>query len=119
MGEALPKPGARNLGELRAGGYRPRSVKQEMRENVLRRARRDVKLGEHGGGGEERGLLPGILGYDETVLPQVAAAILSRHDLLLLGLRGQAKTRMLRAMVALLDEWIPVIAAEGVELRDD
>ncbi len=105
-------PAIGTLGELRAAGYRPRTVKQELRENVIRR----TAAGEP--------LFPAMIGYEETVVPQVAAAILSMHDVLLLGLRGQAKTRMLRSMVDLLDEWIPVIApgAGGdhpVELRDD
>jgi magnesium chelatase subunit I len=93
------------VGALRASGYRPRSVKDEMRENLIRKLR----------AGEE--LFPGIVGYAETVLPQIVNAILSRHDMLFLGLRGQAKTRILRALPSLLDEYIPTLA--GVELYDD
>lgn len=105
-------------GELRAAGYRYRSVKAELRENALR------KLGELGDAGVSS-LFPGVVGYEDTVVPQLVHAILSGHDTLLLGLRGQAKTRMLRAMVALLDEWIPVIAPAclarfgGTDLPDD
>ncbi len=105
-------------GELKAAGYRYRSVKSELRENALRR------LGELGAGGISE-LFPGVIGYEDTVVPQMIHAILSGHDTLLLGLRGQAKTRMLRAMVALLDEWIPVIAPAclarfgGSDLPDD
>lgn len=100
-------PGQRTLGELRAAGYRPRSVKAELRANAAAR----LSAG--------RTLLDGVRGYEDTVLPQIGAALLSRHDLLLLGLRGQAKTRMLRGMVELLDEWIPVIDDADVPLRDD
>src|SRR6266536_1902308 len=92
------------LGELRNSGYRIRSVKDEMRENLLARiARRDT-------------IFPGIHGYDRTVIPALHNAILSKHDVILLGLRGQAKTRILRSMTALLDERIAVI--EGCEIND-
>jgi magnesium chelatase subunit I len=100
-------PAIRTLGELRTSGYLPRSVKRELRENTAAALTR----------GEE--LFPGVRGYEDTTIPEIASALLSEHDLLLLGLRGQAKTRILRSMVHLLDEWIPVIAGEGVELRDD
>ncbi len=93
------------LGELRASGYRPRSVKEEIRENLR------AKLTA-----EER-LFPGILGYERTVIPGVVNALLSGHDFILLGLRGQAKTRILRALVTFLDDEIPVLA--GTELNDD
>ncbi|MCH7988554.1 MAG: magnesium chelatase, partial [Planctomycetes bacterium] len=93
------------VGDLKAGGYRVVSVKAEMRRNLLR------KLANR----EE--IFPGILGFEETVFPQVQNAILSRHDMLFLGLRGQGKTRMLRLLVNLLDDAIPVIA--GSEINDD
>jgi magnesium chelatase subunit I len=96
---------ARTVGELRASGYRIRSVKDEMRNNLIRK----LRTGEP--------LFPGIVGYDETVIPQVQNAILARHDTLLLGLRGQAKTRMLRMLVHLLDDTIPVVA--GSEVNDN
>jgi magnesium chelatase subunit I len=95
----------KTLGELKRSGYRPRTVKAEMRENALRM----IAAGEE--------LLPGIIGYEQTVLPELQNAILSRHDFILLGLRGQAKTRILRGLVRLLDEAIPVIA--GAPLNDD
>src|SRR5437867_5349850 len=98
-----PRPAT--LGQLKETGYRPCSVKDELRRNVIRKLR----------AGEE--LFPGILGYRETVIPQIVNGILSKHDLLFLGLRGQAKTRMLRLLPELLDEWIPVLA--GVEINDD
>jgi magnesium chelatase subunit I len=92
------------LGELRNSGYKIRSVKDEMRENLLAKiARRE-------------GTFPGIHGYDRTVIPALHNAILSKHDVILLGLRGQAKTRILRSLTALLDERIPLI--EGCEIND-
>jgi magnesium chelatase subunit I len=98
-----PRP--TTLGELKASGYRPRSVKEEIRQNL--RAKLAAK---------DR-LFPGILGYERTVIPGVVNALLSGHDFILLGLRGQAKTRILRALVGLLDAEIPVLA--GTELNDD
>lgn len=92
------------LGELRSSGYRDRSVKDEMRANLL------AKIA----GGEPS--FPGIHGYERTVVPAIHNAILSRHDIILLGLRGQAKTRLLRSLTALLDERIPVI--DGCEIND-
>jgi magnesium chelatase subunit I len=92
------------LGELRSCGYRTRSVKDEMRENLLRA----IAAGER--------TFPGIHGYDRTVIPAIHNAVLSRHDIILLGLRGQAKTMILRSLTALLDERIPVI--EGCEIND-
>ncbi len=95
----------RTLGQLRESGYRPVSVKQEMRRNLLAMLQR----------GDE--LFPGILGFEQTVIPQIVNGILSRHDLLFLGLRGQGKTRMLRMLTLLLDEATPVVA--GSEINDD
>lgn len=91
--------------ELKESGYRAIPVKLEMRRNLLAKLRNGEKL------------FPGIIGYDETVLPQVENAILSQHDMLFLGLRGQGKTRMLRLLVTLLDEQIPIVA--GSEINDD
>jgi magnesium chelatase subunit I len=98
-----PRPAT--LGQLKETGYRPVSVKDELRRNVIRKLR----------AGEE--LFPGIVGYRDSVIPQIVNGILSRHDLLFLGLRGQAKTRILRLLPELLDEWIPVLA--DVEINDD
>src|SRR6266849_71642 len=92
------------LGELRNSGYRVRSVKDEMRENLLAKIARREKI------------FPGIHGYDRTVIPALHNAILSKHDIILLGLRGQAKTRILRSLTSLLDERIPVI--EGCEINE-
>ena len=84
---------ASTLRALKDGGYRPRSVKAEIRANLLER----LRLGEPA--------FPGILGFDETVLPQLESALLAGHDLVLLGERGQGKTRLMRTLVGLLDEW--------------
>ena len=101
---ANPEGMPATLGELRAAGYRHRTVKQELRENLLAQLR----------SGEQR--FPGIVGYDGTVLPEVERAILAGHDMVLLGERGQGKTRLIRALVALLDEWTPVLP--GSELNE-
>jgi len=93
------------LKQLRDSGYQPRTVKQEMRANLILAIER----------GENR--FPGIVGYDKNALPQIENAILSGHDFILLGLRGQAKTRILRSLSRFLDEWIP--AVEGCEINDD
>ena len=96
---------AGTLGELKASGYRVRSVKDEMRANLIAK----LKSGER--------LFPGILGYDESVVPQIVNAILAKHNFILLGLRGQAKSRIIRQLTDLLDESIPIIA--GSEINDD
>jgi magnesium chelatase subunit I len=95
----------RTLRELKAAGYRHRSVKDELRENMIARLR------------AREPLFPGIIGYELTVEPQIVNAILSRHDFILLGLRGQAKTRLLRSLSRFLDEWVPAI--EGCPLNSD
>ncbi|HYX50325.1 MAG TPA: sigma 54-interacting transcriptional regulator, partial [Ktedonobacteraceae bacterium] len=95
----------RTIGELRESGYRVLSVKEELRKNLIQKIRK----------GEE--LFPGIIGYEETVIPQIENAILSGQDIIFLGERGQAKTRMARSLVNLLDEVVPVIA--GCEINDD
>ena len=96
---------AQTLGELKATGYRPRSLKQELRDNLIAKLNRREKI------------FDGVIGFDDTVLPDVERAVLSRHNILLLGLRGQAKTRIARLLVHLLDEYIPILA--GSELNDD
>src|SRR6188768_1199042 len=95
----------RSLGELREHGYRGRSVKEELRGNLLRRL------------SSEEPVFPGIIGYDETVIPSIENAILAGQDMCFLGERGQAKTRLARLLVGLLDEFTPVVA--GSELNDD
>ena len=95
----------RTLGALRQIEYRPVAVKDEIRRNVLRRLREGSEL------------FPGVVGYDRTVIPEIVNALLSRHDFILLGLRGQAKTRLVRGLVRFLDPWVP--AVEGSPFHDD
>ena len=107
----------RTLGQLRSSEYTPervaRSVKDELRDNLILRLR-DIAPG---GKSEGESLFPGIVGYDDTVIPQIVNAVLSRHNFILLGLRGQAKSRILRALTTLLDPHCPFVA--GSELRDN
>ncbi len=95
----------KTLGELKKSGYKPVSVKEEIRRNLVRKLQ------------DKEGTFPGIIGYEDTVIPDTERALLSRHNILFLGLRGQAKTRMARQMTDLLDEYIPVV--EGSEVNDD
>src|SRR5215468_5881921 len=95
----------RTLRELTASGYQSRPVKDELRHNLIKKLRAGEKL------------FPGIVGYDDSVIPQLVNAILSRHNIILLGLRGQAKSRIIRQLTDLLDEQIPIIA--GSEVNDD
>ena len=94
----------RTAGELRAAGHEPRGIKAEMRANLLAAMKSGTSA------------WPGIVGFDNTVLPQLERALLAGHDVVLLGERGQGKTRLLRTLVGLLDEWTPVI--EGAELGE-
>ncbi len=96
---------ASTLGALRRDGHHSRTIKQELRENLLTKLRNDETA------------FPGIVGFDDTVLPQLESALLAGHDLVLLGERGQGKTRLMRTLVTLLDEWMPVV--EGCEINDD
>ena len=94
------------LGALKASSkYAQRSVKDELRENLIRKLEK------------KKPLFPGIVGYEDTVAPQVVNAVLSKHNFILLGLRGQAKTRLIRMLTTLLDENVPYIA--GCEIHDD
>lgn len=97
--------GIQTLGDLKKAGYQSKSIKDELRDNL----RDKIKKGET--------TFEGVWGYENTVIPELERAILSRHNLNLLGLRGQAKTRLARLMVFLLDEWIPIV--EGSEINDD
>jgi len=96
---------ASTLGKLKKSGWVSRTVKQEIRENAVQRIREGSEL------------FPGVLGYDQTVIPQLENALLAGHDFIFLGERGQAKTRMIRGLVDLLDEWMPIVA--GSEINDD
>ncbi|MBV9666398.1 MAG: magnesium chelatase, partial [Actinobacteria bacterium] len=93
------------LGQLRESGWESLPVKEEVRRNAAERIRSGEPLVER------------ILGYEDTVLPQLENALLAGHDIIFLGERGQAKTRMIRALTGLLDEWMPIIA--GSEINDD
>ncbi len=95
----------KTLGELKKSGYTSRSIKDEIRDNLIVK----IKAKENP--------FPGILGYEDTVIPDTERALLSRHNMLFLGLRGQAKTRMARQMVQLLDEYVPIVS--GSEINDD
>src|SRR5258706_12713282 len=95
----------KTLGELKAAGYRHRSVKEEIRENLIRKLQ------------NKESTFPGILGYEDSVIPDTERALLSQHNILFLGLRGQAKTRMARQMIDLLDEYIPIVA--GHEINEE
>lgn len=95
----------KTLGQLKASGYQPRSIKEELRANLIATKRKGTNIFE------------GIWGYEDTVIPDIERAILSRHNINFLGLRGQAKTRMARSMTELLDEYIPVI--KDAPLNDD
>src|SRR5437879_13830216 len=92
----------RTLGELKRTNYRSVGVKEEMRANLLRK----LASGET--------IFPGIIGFDDTVVPQICNAILSRHNFILLGLRGQAKSRILRSLVNLLTEEVPFAEGDGI-----
>ena len=110
---ATPRPGEHKppadlpgaLADLRASGWESVPVAEEMRRNTAKR----IAAGET--------LVPGVLGFEDTVVPQLENAILAGHDIILLGERGQAKTRVIRSMVGLLDEWLPIVA--GSEINDD
>src|ERR1700750_864457 len=95
----------KTLGELKKSGYKPKNVKEELRDNLIRKLR------------NKEITFPHIVGYEDTVIPDVERALLSRHNILFLGLRGQAKTRMARQMTELLDEYVPVV--EGSDINDD
>jgi magnesium chelatase subunit I len=99
------KPSITTLGQLKSSGWKSRSVKDEIRENTVRAIRSGTPL------------VSGIMGYDDTVLPQVQNAMLAGHDVVFLGERGQGKTRIIRSLTGLLDEWMPIVA--GSEINDD
>jgi magnesium chelatase subunit I len=98
-------PNIATIGQLKESGYQPKSIKQEVRDNLISKIKNREET------------FPGILGYEDSVIPDTERALLSRHNILFLGLRGQAKTRMARQMIDLLDEYIPVIA--GSDINDD
>src|SRR5690606_36374602 len=95
----------KTFGALKEAGYTPKSIKEELRQNLIHKIQRGETAFE------------GVHGYEDTVVPELERAILSKHNINLLGLRGQAKTRLARLMVNLLDEYIPIV--EGSEINDD
>ena len=95
----------RDLGSLRASGWKSRTIKSELRQNAIGLIRAGADL------------FPGVLGYEDTVIPQLEHAVLAGHDVIFLGERGQAKTRLIRSLTKLLDEWMPIVA--GSEINDD
>ena len=99
-------PPIRTLAELQAAGWQPRSVKQELRENFLRAL------------ASREPLFPGMIGYEDTVIPEISLAILAGHDLLFLGEKGQGKSRLMRMLTRYLDEWIPYLAHPEIPLHD-
>jgi len=100
---ALPK--IKTLAELKASGYQSKSIKDELRDNLIVHLKNKTTVFE------------GIHGYEHTVIPELERAILSKHNINLLGLRGQAKTRLARLMTQLLDEWMPIVS--GSDINDD
>ncbi len=98
------KPAPRTLGELKASGYQPLTIREELRKNVIARLQ------------AAQPLFPGIVGYEDSVVPKIENAILAGHDMILLGERGQGKTRIIRALVELLDEYLPIV--RGSEVND-
>lgn len=105
MTAPIPAPTIATLGELRDSGYTPRSIREEMRDNLVQALTNGTDL------------FPGIQGYEDSVLPSLENAILAGQDIILLGERGQAKTRLARSLIALLDEWTPIVS--GSEVNDD
>ena len=101
----MSKPKINTLGELKKTEYQPIKIQQELSKNLRYKLKNGLKS------------FDGLIGYDNTVIPDVERAILSGHNINLLGLRGQAKTRLARQMTYLLDEWVPIIA--GSEINDD
>ncbi|MGE8425851.1 MAG: magnesium chelatase, partial [Sphingobacterium siyangense] len=93
------------FGALKTSGYKPKTIKEELRQNLITK----IKAGET--------VFNGVYGYEDTVIPELERAILSKHNINFLGLRGQAKTRLARLMVNLLDEYVPVV--QGSEINDD
>ena len=101
---STPLPKAQTLGELKRSGYRPLPIREEMRKNLIAALEGRTPL------------FPGMIGYEESVVPQIENAILAGHDMIFLGERGQGKTRIIRSLVDLLDEVVPIV--KGSEVAD-
>ena len=105
LDKIMEKPTIKTLGELKSSSYQPKNIQEELAQNLRARIRKGIPS------------FDGLIGYENTVIPDVERALLSGHSINLLGLRGQAKTRLARKMIDLLDEWIPIV--EGSEVNDD
>ena len=105
LDKIMEKPTIKTLGELKSSSYQPKNIQEELAQNLRARIRKGIPS------------FVGLIGYENTVIPDVERALLSGHSINLLGLRGQAKTRLARKMIDLLDEWIPIV--EGSEINDD
>ena len=105
LDKIMEKPTIKTLGELKSSSYQPKNIQEELAQNLRARIRKGIPS------------FDGLIGYENTVIPDVERALLSGHSINLLGLRGQAKTRLARKMIDLLDEWIPIV--EGSEINDD
>jgi magnesium chelatase subunit I len=110
-----PQPAVRDLASLRASGWRSRSVKEELCANFEGALAEACRRGEGGAAT----LFPGIVGYDDTVLPELAMAIIARHDILFLGEKGQGKSRLMRMLPRFLDEWVPYLDIPGCPVHED
>ncbi|MFM7807280.1 MAG: magnesium chelatase, partial [Planctomycetota bacterium] len=108
-------PSIRTLAALRASGWKSRTVKEELRGNFQQALAQAVASGQGGASS----LFPGIIGYDDTVLPDLATAIIAGHDLLFLGEKGQGKSRLMRTLPNFLDEWLPYIDLPGCPVHED
>src|SRR5436190_22920246 len=104
---SLAAPAPTTLGELRKTGWRPRPVKAELRDNLVAALRSDEDL------------FPGIVGYESTVVPEIVNAVLAGHDMLFLGEKGQAKSRLMRTLVRFLDPWVPYLDVPGCPVKED
>lgn len=111
MPHTIPNQLPKTLAELRESGWRSRSVREELRSNLIAHLERSRETGEP--------LLPGIVGYEDTVEPELVNAILAGHDMLFLGEKGQAKSRIMRQLVRFLDEWVPYLDIPGSPVHED
>jgi len=115
MNISANKPNQHTLAQLIASGWKSRSVKSELRSNFEQALKVAASSGERGASS----LFPGILGYDDTVLPELATAIIAGHDILFLGEKGQGKSRLMRMLPNFLDEWLPYLDIPGCAVHED
>ena len=115
MNISANKPNQHTLAQLIASGWKSRTVKSELRSNFEQALKGAASAGERGASS----LFPGILGYDDTVLPELATAIIAGHDILFLGEKGQGKSRLMRMLPNFLDEWLPYLDIPGCAVHED